>query len=203
MSIVQPGRGIPGMGPRVNIEATPTRERPIDRASIPPPVDAAEFAHRLSAEMPALTRFVRRLCGRRDDADDLGQDAARRALEFRASYDAARPLRPWLFRVAFRVWLDRGKRVGRGSSVEISTLPAPSRDPAENMRLRDALAQLSAVERDLLVALHVRRDSIAEIARRHAMPENTVKSHLHRARNKLMDLLEDGNGPAGTRSPRS
>lgn len=193
----------------MNREVTPIRERPIDRAppqpddaAPPQPVDADEFAHRLSTEMPALTRFARRLCGRSDDADDLGQDAARRALEFRASYDAARPLRAWLFRVAFRLWLDRGKRVDRRASVDVSTLAAVSRDLAENMRLRDALAQLSARERDLLVALHVRRDSIAEIAKRHAMPENTVKSQLHRARNKLMDLLEDGNGPAGTRSPR-
>lgn len=181
---------LPGMRQGVDRPVLPTRRRTDDAEPARAAIDSAEFARRLDEASAALFRFTRKLCGERSSADDLGQETARRALERRSSYDPSRPLAPWLFRIAFRLWLDRRER-GRPPSVELGVLFAPVRDPGESMRLREAVGRLPQVEREILVGFHVRRDSIAELASRLGMPENTVKSHLHRARARIMDELEE------------
>src|SRR5262245_34381808 len=104
-----------------------TRERVITDSRIAVPdlspterESEAEFGRRLAREMPVLLRLARRLCGRADEAAELGQDAARRALERRGSFDPKRPLRGWLLRLAFRVWLDGRAR----TAVRATASPA-------------------------------------------------------------------------------
>jgi RNA polymerase sigma-70 factor (ECF subfamily) len=181
-----------GMRPRVDRDGSPTRSRTNDADPARAALDPVEFARRLAEAAPRLVRFARRLCGRADGADDLCQDTARRALERRDRYDPSRPIVPWLCRVAFRLWLDRRARIT--TSVAPESLADRSRDPSEALRLREAVARLPRIERELLVGFHVRGDSIAELASRFAMPENTVKSHLHRARRRLADELEERHG---------
>ena len=84
-----------------------------------------DFAPKLAAEAGVLARFARRLCGRPDAADDLVQDTMRRALERRASYDAARPIRAWLLRVAYRLWLDAAARAAKRSADEADVASGP------------------------------------------------------------------------------
>lgn len=150
------------------------------------------FEQRLLAEMPALRAFLRRLC-RAVDLDDLVQEALARALRYRATYAVDRPLKSWLLRIAFRVYLDHRRR-GRADAQSAADPRAGDGDAeaaAEDLRaeqhdrVRAALLPLSAVEREVLVRFHGRGESIADIVAATGLKPGTVKSHLHRARRRI------------------
>lgn len=151
-----------------------------------------EFDAALAAAEPRLRRFTRRLCSSRADADDVAQEAMRRAYRYAAGFDASRDPVPWLQRIAFRVFCDeRRRRRRQPDEVGVATLEA-ARDPRASRctaELRDeitaALAVMTATEQTLLLEFHRDGYSLAELAQRHALRINTVKSHLRRARRKL------------------
>lgn len=59
--------------------------------------------------------------------------------------------------------------------------------------LRWAISQLKIVEQDILLLMIDSEISIEEIAQELDLPEGTVKSHIHRAKIKLRELMEDKN----------
>jgi RNA polymerase sigma-70 factor (ECF subfamily) len=148
------------------------------------PTEAFEtrFTALLQQHRERLLGFLRRLCGANADAEEVWR--------LRASFDPDGNAEGWLLQAAFRTFCDhraRRRRVVAGSATEPDALPAPSAPcPVE---LRDevarSLAALPAIERELLLGFHRDGLSLRELAERHALPVNTVKSHLHRARQRL------------------
>lgn len=148
------------------------------------------FAALLQQHRERLLGFLRRLCGANADAEDVLQETLAKVWRLRASFDPDGNAEGWLLQAAFRTFCDhraRRRRVVAGSATEPDALPAPSAPcPVE---LRDevarSLAALPAIERELLLGFHRDGLSLRELAERHALPVNTVKSHLHRARQRL------------------
>lgn len=172
------------------------------RAQPEEPHDARALHQRLVAEAPALRSFLARLAGRgtnRQEVEDLAQEVLARALRYGASFEAERPLGPWLRSVALRAYLDHRERRARApraldegdESGAGGEEPATPLDPG--VEQRDALAHLleplSSVEREVLVRFHSRGESVREIAAALTLPAGTVKSHLHRARRRLAERL--------------
>jgi len=149
---------------------------------------------RLVAELPALRAYLRRIAGRgavAGEVEDLAQESLTRALSYRASFDPARALGPWLRGVALRAFLDQKLRRARAPGA-IEEEPAATGAAAElrveqREELVRALEVLGAAEREVLLRFHARSQSIKEIAAELALPEGTVKSHLHRARRRLAE----------------
>ncbi len=150
------------------------------------PADDGEFGARLVSLTPRLRAFVRRLCLR--DGDDLVQESLARAWRSRAAFQPAHgTLDAWLMKIAFRTYLDlRAQRAPVGLGDADVAVVAPEHAVAE---LRDevsaALLLLDGTERDVLLRFHRDRQSIDEIAAALVMPVGTVKSHLHRARQRV------------------
>ncbi len=149
----------------------------------------------LILELPRLRIFVQRLTRGASpavEADDVVQETAARALRFRASYDAQRPIGPWLCKMALRLVLDRRAAAQRDESQRAEFARANARESAsvavaalDPESLECWTARLSSVERDVLMRFHQRGENLREISMSLRMPEGTVKSHLHRARKKL------------------
>ena len=59
----------------------------------------AVFRADLVAIIPSLRAFARGLCGNRDLADDLAQEALAKAWSARASYTQGTNFRAWIFRI--------------------------------------------------------------------------------------------------------
>lgn len=152
----------------------------------------------LERELPALLRFLRRLVGRAQEAEELAQEVVARALRSRERFDSSRPPGPYLRRAGLRAFLDRRDAMQRdplagAESADEHVAPAAGDALERRDELVHWLAKLSPVEREALVRFHARGESIAEIARALDAPEGTVKSHLHRARRRLAQLaLERG-----------
>ena len=155
----------------------------------PSTTDDQAFSAFLREQTPALRAFVRRLCGHEADADDVLQEALAKVWRLRASFDGERNGRAWLQRAAFRVFCDHHERRRRQPrpADDLGARPAPSTPCPTELRdeLQHRLAALPDLERELLLGFHRDQLSLRELADRHGLPLNTVKSRLHRARRRL------------------
>ncbi len=159
-----------------------------------PPADPP-FERALLEALPRIRGYVAALAAGgpgAQDADDLLQDVAAKALRYRHAYDEGRALVPWLRRTALHVVLDaRRAAARRPAGLEPDAEPvAPSEpSPAESGdELAGLLDRLDPLPREILLRFHRDGWSVARIAASHGLPEGTVKSHLHRARRRLREL---------------
>lgn len=160
------------------------------------------FDDAFRAEYPALHRYLRRRVGAAA-ADDLAAETFTIALRRWASFDQARPLRPWLYGIASNLtrhhWRSERRQLlayaRRGIDPVTEDLESVlDRADASTQRrdLAAALADLRDEDRELLL-LHAWADlSDAEIAAALSLPIGTVKSRLHRVRAKFGNQLAAG-----------
>jgi RNA polymerase sigma-70 factor (ECF subfamily) len=117
------------------------------------------------------------------------QETLTRALSRRGSYDRARPVLPWLKRIALRTFLDlRARPRPRPVLLEEALEPrAPEGSDTLDQRelVERLLRRLGAREREVLERFHRESQSVREIAEALGVAEGTVKSLLHRARRRL------------------
>lgn len=109
-------------------------------------------------------------------------------------YDPARPARPWLFAVAFRVTrnhqrlaANRNERLQRDDEAIEGVDPLPGADDAlgaaqDRALVRDALDALDVERRAVLVLHDIEEKPASEIAAICEIPVKTVYSRLHSAR---------------------
>jgi RNA polymerase sigma-70 factor, ECF subfamily len=147
----------------------------------------------------ALFAHALRLCdGDRQRAEDLVQETLLRAWRHPEALDPDRgSARAWLFttarHLAIDAWRRRSVRIGE---VVTSEPPEPTvldeTDRAvEAWTIAEALAQLSAPHREVLVECFYRGRSVAEAAATLGIPPGTVKSRTHYAVRALRLVLEE------------
>lgn len=166
-------------------------ERVPMRPAVAPPTDDTAFTNLLHGAMPALRTFLRRLCGCEHDADDVLQETLAKVWRLRSGFDPARNGDAWLRQAAFRCFCDHRRRTARTPrpTADVDAVgPVATPCPTE---LRDELAhRLQALEpaaRTLLLAFHRDGRTLQQLAGEHAVPLNTIKSWLHRARQRLAE----------------
>jgi RNA polymerase sigma-70 factor, ECF subfamily len=147
----------------------------------------------------ALFVHALRLCdGDRQRAEDLVQETLLRAWRHPDALDPDRgSARAWLFttarHLAIDAWRRRSVRIGE---VVTSEPPEPpvldETDRAvEAWTIAEALAQLSAPHREVLVECFYRGRSVAEVAAVLGIPAGTVKSRTHYAVRALRLVLDE------------
>ncbi len=149
-----------------------------------------------------LFAFIWRMVRNHHDAEEICQEAFLKAFASLDSFSCQYRFSTWLFTIAYRVCLNelRRKRAVTGQ-LDCSSLPhanaegpAASLESAEANHLKQliwsAVERLSAPQRASLLLFYRHEFSCQEIARVLQLPVATVKSHLHRARNRLRELLE-------------
>lgn len=165
------------------------------------PVDARarlEAAYR--QELAWVVRTVERLGARAGDLEDLVHDvflAFHRTLD---GFDPRRPLRPWLFGIAFRVVSDYRRRAGfsreaahehLGETPHGGPTPVEALEAAEKRRL--VLAALEALpldQRAVFVAVELDEQSVPEVAQMLQIPLNTAYSRLRLGRQRFTAAVE-------------
>jgi RNA polymerase sigma-70 factor (ECF subfamily) len=132
-------------------------------------------------------------------AGDLAADTFTVAFRRRADFDATRSdARPWLLGIAANLARQQRRREKRRRDtalrlflerpLEAEQDPHVSADP-RTIELRAALAELAPDERDLLLLFGCVGLSYGEIAEALALPIGTVRSRIHRLRQKLRQRL--------------
>lgn len=152
----------------------------------------------------ALLRYLNRLVGSDQLAEELHQQTWLSVLEHLEKFDAssgAGGFKAWLFRIATNKandhWRSRGRenaakqglRLVRDELVsDASDTPQVSEQVS---RLRWAIEQLPEAQREVLLLRHYSQMRFAEIARLLGCPLNTALGRMHKAMMKLQQLLGD------------
>jgi RNA polymerase sigma-70 factor, ECF subfamily len=118
-----------------------------------------------------------------------------------ATFDAARPFRPWFLRVVANLARNHRRAQGRRTHLEVrvaaattSTVGATPEDvaisDADRQQVVDALNRLDAEDRLVIALRWFEQMTEAEMAETMECPQGTVKSRLSRAMGRLRAVLE-------------
>jgi RNA polymerase sigma-70 factor, ECF subfamily len=157
------------------------------------------FRDQLVALLPSLRSFSRGLCGNRDMADDLAQDAVMRAWAARASYTQGSNFRAWMFMIMRNQFYTTIRKNSRMTSLdpeiaERVLVVAPAQQNGINVEdVAKALQKLPAEQREVLLLIGANGVSYEEAAEIIGCAMGTVKSRLARGRTALAALID---GPA-------
>ena len=148
-----------------------------------------------------LFSFIWRMVRNHHDAEEICQDAFLKAFAALDSYSSTYRFSTWLFTIGYRVCLNqlRRKRPLTGE-IDFSAMQNDEEPGApamlasqEAQRLRErvwsSVDRLSPPQRATVLLFYRHESSCQEIARILELPVATVKSHLHRARKRLRELL--------------
>lgn len=129
--------------------------------------------------------FMRRLSAAPADVEDLVQETLLALHVRRASYDPARPFTAWAHAIARHKLIDFWRRRNLRATLPLDTLAdflaGASGAPDDALDLTRALHTLPSRQRELVEAVKIEGDSLAEAGGRLGMSEGAAKVALHRA----------------------
>ncbi len=160
--------------------------------------EISEYAEKYSMD---LTRLCISLCGNNADAEDLFQETWYKAISRFDTYKSGYPFDKWLFAICVNTFKNRVSLFYNKKRVDFSTdeekqaffdsIPDKGDDPDDSYyELHRAVARLPKKLRVVLVMYYFRENSVSEVAEILNIPEGTVKSRLHSARQQIKRRLE-------------
>jgi RNA polymerase sigma-70 factor (ECF subfamily) len=163
--------------------------------------DREAFAALVERHKGPLVRFLTALSRDRDRAEEVAQDAFVRLFELSHRYQERGQFTPYLYRIATNLLRTEDRKIRRraillkvfGANGNHEASPSPQavclRDEL-SVRLAEALAALPLRYRSPIVLREMEGWSYTDIARALSCGEGTVKSRIHRGRERLRLLLE-------------
>jgi RNA polymerase sigma factor (sigma-70 family) len=165
------------------------------------------FEDLLRPQVEYLYRLAWRFTGSVADAEDLVQDVLLKLFPRTEEMLGIQRLRPWLARVLYHQYVDSVRKRARSPILELvvdadaeehpmDKVPATTESPEEHAervgsreRILEALRQLNAEQRAVVAMHDVEGYSLEELETMLETPLGTLKSRLHRARQRLRELL--------------
>ncbi len=164
-----------------------------------------EFEKLYEAEFAYVLRTLQRLGVRSSDLEDLAHDVFVTAYRRREDRDKSRPVRPWLFGIAYRVVGNHRQKAHHKREVLKEDVETPDTRPSpeeavvqqqEREALLRALDVLDLKHRAVVVLHEIEGIAAPAIAKTLGIPLNTVYSRARNARHKLMEATQALRGEA-------
>lgn len=154
--------------------------------------DRRAFARLVDAHQEALLRFLTAMCGSQTEAADIAQETFIKAWRGLRGWQQTGRFGTWLYAIA----VNECRSAMRSRHEYSSELPDEAADTSEapadaRMDLATAVAQLTEAQREVVLLFYYRDMALKDIVKVTGMPENTVKSHLSRARSRLREILSE------------
>jgi len=150
-----------------------------------------------------LYAFLRRFLNRQDLVEDAFQETFLQLYTSRVSFDATRPLRPWLFTIAANKARDALRKQQREATTSIGTMSEPEEVSIDDVlntlasydvtpldelnqsettaKVREIIANMPDNLREILILAYFDQFSYKHMADMLGIPIGTVKSRLHTA----------------------
>jgi RNA polymerase sigma-70 factor (ECF subfamily) len=171
------------------------------------------FTQLFERHWQALFRFCQSRAG--SAGEDIAAEAFRVAFDRRRRYDARySDARPWLFGIAtnllrdhFRTAKREEHKLTRSAALDSAAQTGDELNDLERQllgpQLADALQGLPAADRDALLLLAWADLDYEQISQALGVPLGTVRSRIHRARQRVRDYLEAGENDDARNEARS
>lgn len=163
--------------------------------------DVAAFETLYRRHKDPVYRYLLRLCGHRDAAEDIFQDVWGKIVKARGSYRPTAKFTTFLYRVAHNCFIDhvrRNKRHAGNASLEPDDHSNPGESPETaterslaRERLDAALQELPDEQRDAFLLYEEGGFTIDQIAAITDCNRETAKSRLRYAVNKLRAAIDE------------
>lgn len=208
----------PPLAVQARFAAAPPRERPVtaderllaeERGLVERARGRDEGAFRMLVDLHRDRAYALalRITRSATDAEDVAQEAFVRAWNALPRFRGESRFGTWLHSIVARRALDRAEtlrtRRTRESALDAVAEPAGAReaivagDPLLARRLERLMDTLSAPQRAVVALFYGQDHSVEDVAATLAMNENTVKTHLARARTLLREAwVRDSGGPS-------
>jgi RNA polymerase sigma-70 factor (ECF subfamily) len=151
--------------------------------------DRKAFNRLVEAYQSPVRRFFFNLTGDGELSKDLAQDTFVKAWLNIGSFRAAAKFSTWLYRIAYNLFCDhervRKPVAGVSAAVIGERMTADTPDKDFSMDFARALTILKEDERTAMLLFYMEDQSVDTISKIMNCPAGTVKSHLHRGKEKL------------------
>jgi RNA polymerase sigma-70 factor (ECF subfamily) len=168
--------------------------------------DSSAFEVLVRRHERPVFRLALRMLGNREEAEDVTQEALLSLHRHGHRFRRESRFSTFVYRVAANAALNRRRTLGRSRARERALaerhsggfeLPQSPRDPGDaavgaqvQARVQEALQELPPDLRLAIVLYDIEGLAYGDIARVLEVPEGTVKSRIHRARNALRERLQ-------------
>ena len=152
--------------------------------------DRKAFSRLVEAYQSPLRRFFFNLTGGDEElSKDLAQDTFVKAWLNIGSFRSASKFSTWLYRIAYNTFFDHTRSNNTFAREEIETISNRTASDAPDIDFiidfTQALKVLKEEERAALLLFYMEDQTINKISKIMNCPTGTIKSHLHRGKEKL------------------
>jgi RNA polymerase sigma-70 factor (ECF subfamily) len=144
-------------------------------------------------QSPVRRFFLNQTLGDEQLSDDLAQETFIKAYVNITKFRGMASFSTWLFRIAYNVHYDYVRSLRQTDDIDTSRAvknSSVSSDENLKMDLYKALSLLKPDERTCITLQLIDGHQIDKIAEITGIPENTVKSHLRRGKEKMVYYLK-------------
>lgn len=176
----------------------PGRTEPLGLADRIARGDAEAFEALVAVYQPRVTRLAHRLLGWSGDVDDIVQDVFLAVLRHRSGYRQDASLWTWLTAITLNICRSHLRR--REVLKKLASAFVPHKPPAAAdagaledevaREVRAAVAGLPARDREVIVLFYLEHRAVTEMSSLLGASTNAIDVRLHRARNKLREMLK-------------
>jgi RNA polymerase sigma-70 factor (ECF subfamily) len=164
--------------------------------------DRAAITELIQAYQRPLEAFLFRLCGKHELAEDLAQEAFVRVIKSLHRFDDQYRFSTWLFTIGKRLLVNAQQKMKPLQESEIvefraddtrtplSEVVSAERGARISKLVEIAVESLVSPQREIVLLFHQQGWSVQRIAEELRMPEGTIKSHLFRARRRMLFAIE-------------
>ena len=144
-------------------------------------------------QSPVRRFFLNQTLGDEQLSDDLAQETFIKAYVNITKFRGMASFSTWLMRIAYNVFYDEVRSRKQTEDVDTSVSAARQTTTASEslkMDIYAALALLKPDERTCITLQLIDGYPVDQIAKVTGIPANTVKSHLHRGKEKMANYLK-------------
>jgi RNA polymerase sigma-70 factor, ECF subfamily len=164
--------------------------------------DSSAFSPLIRTYRKQLFSYLFRLCGNREEAEDLFQDTLIKAWKGINNYSERHKFSSWLFAIAHNTAMDalrKRKKENVFAEIELDELQHSDNPHNElinlerSQKLKKAVEELPLKQKEVFLLRINSGMKFKEIAKLTNEPLNTVLSHMHYSINKIKYLLGNKN----------
>jgi RNA polymerase sigma-70 factor (ECF subfamily) len=124
-------------------------------------------------------------------AEEVTQDIFLKLWQALPFYDGRAALSTWLYTIARNRCFSAFRKESYRRTVPMEGRGEPSRREtlSQHAEIKQLLERLPRVQREVITLFYLEDQSIQDVAQMLDLPRGTVKSHLHRARRALADMM--------------